>query len=326
MVELKVYNSILKGDKKPGYILCKHIPVSFREDDALEKLWLEHDQALKDFKVEKEEVNPSLLDLKREIAYRIYHKCSFCERKCKIDRDVREGVCNVSKARVASEFLHMGEEEVFIPSYTIFFSGCTFNCVFCQNWDISQYKTGIYIQPEILADMIEKRNEQGARNVNWVGGDPTPNIPYIIDVLINCNSLIPQIWNSNMYCSIETMKLLHGIIDVYLTDFKYGNDKCSLRLSKIKNYLEIIKRNHIIAYKQTDILIRHLVMPNHVECCSIPIIRWIADNLPKAAVNIMGQYHPEYKAMEYDDIARYPKHSEIRRVTEEVKELNITIV
>ena len=326
MVNLPIYNSILSGERMPNYLICKHIPISFREDESLEELWFKHDEALKNFRVVEDKPNLSLLDLKREIAYRIYHKCCFCENRCGADRYREKGLCNVSKALVASEFLHMGEEEVFIPSYTVFFSGCTFHCVFCQNWNISQYITGLYIQPEILANLIEKRVKQGARNVNWVGGDPTPNIPYIIDVLINCNSFIPQIWNSNMYCSIETMKLLHGIIDVYLTDFKYGNDKCALRLSKIRNYIQVIKRNHILAYNQTDVLIRHLVMPNHIECCSIPIIRWISDNLPGVPVNIMSQYRPEYKAIEYEDISRYPTNDEIQRVLEEAKQLDIPVI
>ena len=243
-----------------------------------------------------------------------------------IDRDKDRGVCNVSRSMIASEFIHMGEEEILIPSYTIFFSGCTFNCVFCQNWDISQYPVGLYIKPDVLANMIEKRSKQGARNVNWVGGDPTPNIPYIIDTLINCDVSIPQIWNSNMYCSIESMKLLDGIIDLYLTDFKYGNDNCALRLSKVRNYLQVVKRNHLLAYNQADILIRHLVMPNHVDCCSIPIIRWIAENLPDTPVNIMNQYHPEYKAKEYDDIARLPTTEEIQRVLEEARKLGITTI
>ncbi|MBU1940514.1 MAG: radical SAM protein, partial [Candidatus Thermoplasmatota archaeon] len=134
------------------------------------------------------------------------------------------------------------------------------------------------------------------------GGDPTPHLLYILQVLKHLTSPLPQIWNSNMYCSEETMQLLHGIIDVYLTDFKFGNDTCAHRLSQCTNYSTIIQRNHLQAYNHGDLLIRHLVLPNHQHCCTEPIIDWIHQYTPDAAVNIMGQYHPAYHAHNYLDI------------------------
>jgi len=134
---------------------------------------------------------------------------------------------------------------------------------------------------------------------------------------------IPQVWNSNMYCSDETMKLLNGVIDLYLTDFKYGNDVCARRLSKVDNYLEIIKRNHKIAYENGEMIIRHLVMPNHIDCCSKPIIKWISENLPNAVVNIMEQYRPEYKAYEHKEISRAVSLAEVLQVKEYADKLGI---
>ena len=98
--------------------------------------------------------------------------------------------------------------------------------------------------------------------------------------------------------------LLEGIVGVYLTDFKYGNDGCAYRLSVIKNYMGVVGRNHAIAYRQAEMIIRHLVMPDHVECCSFPVLRWISENTPQALVNIMGQYHPDYRAYEHDEMNR----------------------
>ena len=117
------------------------------------------------------------------------------------------------------------------------------------------------------------------------------------------------------------MNLLDGIIDVYLSDFKYGNDTCAKRLSKVENYCEIIKRNHKFAHETSELLIRHLVMPNHVECCSKPILKWISQNLPNAAVNIMAQYRPEYKASEYEDISRPLNQNECNEVKRYSKNL-----
>ena len=250
----------------------------------------------------------------------------FCERRCKINREETVGNCKVKEARVASEFLHIGEERVLIPSYTIFFSGCTFHCVYCQNWDISQNICGIHYPSQTLADLIIKRKQQGGINVNWVGGDPTSNLWYILQVLNKLDLNIPQIWNSNMYCSEETMRLLQGIIDVYLTDFKYGNNHCAKRLSKVDNYTKIVKRNHLLASTHSEVIIRHLILPNHVNCCSKPILQWIQTNIPHAVVNIMAQYRPEYHANDYNDLTRSITKEEFTQVKQIAENLNLTLI
>jgi len=248
------------------------------------------------------------LDLKAELAKRALSSCDLCERRCGADRAAGEkGHCGVLEARICSEFLHMGEEPDLVPSYTIFFAGCTFNCVFCQNWDIStRPEAGAMVEPEDLATMIEARARGDAhgrsgpagraRNVNWVGGDPTSNLHFIFDVLRRCNANIPQVWNSNMYMTEKTMRLLDGVVDIYLTDFKYGNDMCAERLSNAKGYMGIVTRNHLLARNQAEVIIRHLVLPNHFKCCTEPVLRWISENLRDVKVNVMAQYRPEHRA------------------------------
>ena len=317
------YYRILDGEASAQYRHCKTIPVSFTSREKTEILWKKHDTALRTWNVQDTSPQQSLLDLKLELAHRIYHACCFCERRCMIDRATSTGDCGVQEARIASEFLHMGEEKALIPSHTVFFSGCTFHCVFCQNWDISQQHGGVFVKPELMAELITQRQQDGARNVNWVGGDPTSNLFYILKVLQTCDINLPQIWNSNMYCSLETMKLLHGIIDLYLTDFKYGNDACAERLSHVKNYTAIIKRNHLLAYNQAEIILRHLVLPHHIHCCSQPILSWIKKNIPDSAINIMAQYRPMYQANRYDDIAQPLSQAEYSTVKQRASELQL---
>jgi putative pyruvate formate lyase activating enzyme len=317
------YFNIFEENTLAKYIQCKYIPVSFNKSESTKDLWKKHDNALQKIKLSEVKPKQSLLDLKIELATRIFQQCHFCERRCKVDRRKQSGNCKVKQPLIASEFLHMGEESVLIPSYTIFFSGCTFHCVFCQNWDISQQNRGIYVEPRKLAKMINNSKNNGARNVNWAGGEPTPNLLYILQVLKECKDNIPIVWNSNMYCSTETMKLLDRIIDLYLTDFKYGKDECAHRLSEVDNYMKVVKRNHKIAYKNGEMIIRHLVMPNHVECCSKPIIKWISEKLPNAVVNIMAQYRPEYKAYDYEDISRSVYTEEYLQVKDYANKLNI---
>ncbi|MBC7080968.1 MAG: 4Fe-4S cluster-binding domain-containing protein [Thermoplasmatales archaeon] len=248
--------------------------------------------------------NMGKIDKLIEEAEEIFKKCHFCEHKCYVNRNENKGRCGVKNTKISSHFFHYGEEKVLIPSYTIFFSGCNFSCIYCQNWDISQFESGSYIEPKKMAILIEKAEINGARNINWVGGEPTPHLLYILKVLKNCNSNLPQIWNSNMYCSLETMEILKHVIDLYLTDFKYGNNHCAKKLSNIDRYLEIITRNHEIAYKQGEVIVRHLVLPSHIDCCSKPVIDWISENIPNALVNIMDQYYPTYKAHENEEINR----------------------
>jgi putative pyruvate formate lyase activating enzyme len=317
------YHDILEEEGTAQYLDCKQIPVSFNDYQSTDELWAIHDEALDSMNVQNITPTLSLLDLKIEIAERLFQACCFCDHRCMVNRRKTPGKCGVQESRIALEFLHFGEETILVPSHTIFFSGCSFHCVFCQNWDISQIPCGTTIPPRQLTIAIEEREKQGARNVNWVGGDPTSNLLYILTVLQQLHCNIAQVWNSNMYCSEETMKLLHGVIDIYLTDFKYGNDSCAKRLSDVDEYTAVVKRNHMLAYQHSEVIVRHLVLPNHFECCSKPIMEYLVNNLPNAVVNIMAQYRPDYKAFEYKDIARIVLPNEVLQVKEYAEKLGI---
>ena len=149
--------------------------------------------------------------------------------------------------------------------------------------------------------------------MNFVGGDPTPNLNYILQVLKACTAAIPVVWNSNMYLTEKSMQLLDGVTDLYLTDFKYGNDECAKKLSKAEDYMKIVPRNHLLAEKNADVIIRHLVLPGHLECCTYPALEWISKNLKKSVVNIMFQYRPDFNAMDYPGIDRYLTYEEKKR-------------
>ncbi len=263
----------------------------------------------------------------------IMKSCHLCERRCGVNRMKNEvGECCVpNKCLISSEFLHFGEEPFFVPSHTIFFMGCNFHCQFCQNWTISQWReSGSEIAPEELARIIERRHASGSINVNFVGGEPTPHLLQILYVLRQMQKRevnIPVIWNSNFYMSTGTMDILKGIIDVYLADFKYGNDRCALRLSKIPNYFGVITRNIESAVRCGEVVIRHLVLPGHIECCSYPVLDWISKNPGrKVIVNIMDQYTPHYKAYKYKDINRRLTESEFSRVVVKARELDLDFI
>ena len=265
----------------------------------------------------------SLLELKTELLRRMLSRCAFCEWNCRVDRvsAVKKGACKLDGvSRVSTWFPHFGEEPPLVGrggSGTVFFSSCTFRCAFCQNWDISQDPlSGALIDSRQLALIIKSLRADGVLNINFVGGEPTPNLHTIVGAMNQLDLNVPMLWNSNMYCSEEAMHILADLIDIWLPDFKYGNDKCAIRLSKVPRYFEVVARNHEFAQSNGDMIIRHLVMPNHIECCTKPVLHWISEHCPRAVVNIMGQYHPEYRVLAerstYSDIDRRPTAGEIR--------------
>ncbi len=303
------YKRILQGEIEPYYLLAKKnsIDEDYTSMDE-EDLWSEVD----DFR-RKNDVPP--LDLKIELVKRMNLNCELCERRCRVNKEEGEkGYCDVTEPKISSEFLHMGEEPELVPSHTVFFAGCNFRCIFCQNYEISQLNQGRYVPVEKIA---KKLDSSRGKNVNWVGGDPTPSLSYVLQVLQKMNNPLPQIWNSNLYLSEKSMKILSQLMDVYLTDFKYGNDSCAKELSDVDDYTLVVRRNHLIAEKTGDLIIRHLVLPGHLECCTKPILRWIDSNLDDPKVNIMTQYRPVWRADEDPIINRYLNREE----KEEIKKL-----
>lgn len=329
--ELSTYFEIMLNQRHSRVKAASMIEAEKNEN--IDSLWREHERIRSGFKKifnnisfnNLKKPDFSYLDVKIKIAERIFENCYFCERRCYVNRTINKGFCNVGNPKIASEFLHIGEEAPLVPSHTIFFTGCNFECIYCQNFDISQFpEAGIEMSEEQLAKIIDRRRKEGSRNVNFVGGDPTPNLLYILKTMKLCNENIPVIWNSNFYMSRDAMRLLDGFVDLYLSDFKYGPERCAEKLSKVPDYWNIVTRNHKMAKNSGDMIIRHLVLPNHVECCSKPILKWISENLGKeTVVNIMGQYRPVYRAQECEEIARYPSHQELEEVVNYAKSLGL---
>ncbi len=315
------YRKVARGQLPAVFRISKGIKAEFDEGADIEVLWDMHEQLMRAFyetrrNIDSGQIKPedlkiqerSLLDLKLLLVRRIMESCQLCERRCGVNRWAGElGVCRVGdRCLISSEFMHMGEEPYITPSHTIFFMGCSFKCQFCQNWEISQwYEEGTEIDGKSLARIIEGRKKEGARNVNFVGGEPTPQLFWIIESLKHCNENVAVVWNSNMYMAEKTMNILNGVADMYLSDFKYGNDDCALRLSKVKGYFGVCSRNHLIAAGQAELTVRHLVLPGHVECCTKPVLKWVAENIrDRCLVNLMDQYYPCWRAHLYPDINR----------------------
>ncbi len=331
---LSRYFNVMRDKLPSRFLVSQSVGVDFSRDSPLSELWEIHNDAMKSFRGRLGGINSlrdlpgrcetSLLDLKIAIADKILESCHFCERRCGANRRKKEtGHCRIDAvSRYSAEFLHRGEEPELVPSHTIFFTGCNFSCVYCQNWEISTApQSGISILPQELARTITLRRAYGSRNVNFV--TPTPHTHIILKILNALKVNIPVVWNSNMYYSEEIAALLEGVVDVYLGDFRYGSDECALKYSNVPDYMSVVTGNFMKAYANGEILLRHLVLPGHLECCTKPIVHWVKENIPKVRFNLMFQYSPNYRAYEFPEMNRPLAQDEVKRALGIVREAGI---
>ena len=269
-------------------------------------------------------------------------KCEVCPFKCKVNRiEQNIGRCGCDdKVKIAMYSLHNFEEPCISGkngSGTVFFSNCNLQCIYCQNYKISQEHKGYEISIEELANIFIKQQEAGANNINLV--TPTMYAYQIIEAIKiakNNGLKIPIIYNTNSYENVETIKALKGYIDVYLPDLKYYNNEIAIKYSKAPNYfkiatdaiLEMINQvgspkfdeNGII---KKGVIIRHLVLPGHI-LNSKHILKWLKENVEgKAMVSIMAQYFPTYKAKEDKYLNRKLTKKEYEEIEEYLYLLNI---
>lgn len=340
---LQRYKSIIDLKLPAKYLIARNIPADFNPKAPLTNLWKTHQKARSDHQDQLQAPSKALLDpshvlpsqsfleLKAVLAHRILQECHFCARRCNVDRTRSLGFCEVSSSSyVSSGFLHTGEEAPLVPSGTIFFSGCNLRCAHCQNYDIScNPSNGEQVSPKQLAAIADELASRGAKNINYVGGDPSPHLHTILSSMNLQQFNITQLWNSNMYLSTEAMELLIDVIDFWLPDLKYLSDECAKRISSVDNYSSTVTQNIKMAYDQstTEMIIRVLVLPNHLECCVIPILDWIANNTPLAFVNIMQQYRPLWRVLQnpetYKDISRRVTSEEIQQAYTHAKNLGL---
>jgi len=335
------YFDAMENKKPSKFVIAKKLSASYDINDPTEKLWQSHENLTRKYFILERKIDTKLkdvgdletprqsfLDLKIELASRILASCHFCPRRCDANRARGElGYCKCGAQIAVSEmFQHMGEEPELVPSGTIFTQGCTMRCRHCQNWTISQwFESGQPYIVQQLAAAVEDLRNRGCRNVNLVGGEPTPWIEQWLKTFKDVDVNVPIVWNSNSYYSEETAKLLAGFIDIYLLDFKYGTGKCAERISDAPDYWDACIRNLTYGKKFGELIVRVLVLPEHLDCCAKPILRWIAQNLGSATrTNVMSQYRPQWHAFEIPELRRRLTKEEIEKAIGFAKEAGLT--
>lgn len=262
----------------------------------------------------------------------LLEKCTICPHNCGINRTNNQiGRCkSKDTVKIALYSTHNFEEPCISGkkgSGTVFFSNCNMNCVFCQNYEISQQCKGKEITIEELAEIFIKQQEKDVENINLV--TPTSYVPQIIEAIKiarNKGLKLPIVYNTNGYEKVETLEMLEGYVDIYLPDFKYSDNKLAKRLSKVDNYFEIATRALKEMYRQTGkavfddrgimqkgMIIRHLVLPNQI-LNSRKVLKWINENMNDVYVSVMAQYFPTYKAKDIEDINRKLSKEEYEQI------------
>jgi len=271
-----------------------------------------------------------------ERAFEILRHCTLCPRDCQVDRLGDElGYCRAgAEPTVASWTTHPWEEPPISGtrgSGTIFLSHCTARCVFCQNYPISQLGVGNPVTVQRLAEMMLELQERGCHNINWV--TPTHYVPQAIAALgiaIEHGFRLPMVYNTSGYDAVETLRLLDGIVDIYLPDAKYADDDTAQRLSGFRGYVaanraalremyrqvgdELVLDEHGVAVR--GMIIRHMVLPAGLSGTQF-VLRWIARELsPRLHVSLMAQYFPAHKAVGDTVIGRCITHDEYLQALE----------
>ncbi|MDR1695925.1 MAG: radical SAM protein [Endomicrobium sp.] len=255
--------------------------------------------------------------------YKMTEKCEICPRKCGVNRfKGQKGLCRTAdKIFIASRNVHTGEEPPISGtkgSGTIFFSNCTLNCVFCQNYPISRLGNGKEVSADGLVDIILKLQDKGVHNINFV--TPTHYSAQIAEAVYKARLKgleIPVLSNNSGYENVETLRLLEGLIDIYLPDIKYSDNGIAFKYSGVKDYVEANREALKEMRRQTGdlkvnddaiavkgIIIRHLVLPGNIENTK-NALKFIAEDLSKETfVSLMAQYHTAHKSESFPELSR----------------------
>ncbi len=284
------------------------------------------------------------LEARADKALKLLEPCRLCPVRCGARRLSGEtGKCGIGATAIVADYApHFGEEPPIRGSRgsgTVFFSGCNLHCIYCQNHEISQGSPGTPAPPEILAFMFLMLQEKGCHNINLV--TPSHIVPFFLQALAMAADEglnIPIVYNTGGYDSTETLKLLDGIVDIYMPDFKYWDAEIALRLSGVKRYPETakaaIKEMHRqVGSLQTDengvathgLLVRHLVLPG-----GLAGTEYIADFLareisPATCINVMPQYHPAWKAWNFPPLDRELTSEEFEKAIQSVRDSGLVL-
>jgi putative pyruvate formate lyase activating enzyme len=228
-------------------------------------------------------------------ARRLMENCALCPRNCRVNRANDEaGYCRLGRhARWFREFVHYGVEMELVPAHAIYRMGCNMRCAFCASevWSLMPL-AGERWDAERMARIVKRRRAEGASSLLFVGGEPTLSIAAVLDLLAALPAGHRVVWDTNAYASDAARDLLRGVVDVYVADLKFGNDRCALDIADAPNYMAEVLRGLRFAEETASLIVRHLLLPGHLDCCVRPALEALKRNLGRPRLALHGDYLP----------------------------------
>jgi len=256
-------------------------------------------------------------------------ECRLCAHLCGVNRlEGRLGRCQAGpRARVFSAQVEVADELELIPTFAVAFGGCDLRCDFCitgrQSWDARPAPPA---DLAALASHARAALANGARTVMILGGEPTIHLPEALEFV----ALLPGdaflVWKTNAHGAADARALLDGLFDCWLADFKFGCDACARRLADVENYLAVVTGNLRWAASHSELIVRHLLMPGHLECCWRPIARWLSRELPGVRVNLGPGFWPGWRSARHPELRRSVSRAEVTLARRLAEELSLRLI
>ena len=263
------------------------------------------------------------------IARAMLADCRFCAHDCGVNRLTGEkGLCHAgAEARFFSAQVEVSDELELIPTFAVALSGCDLRCDFCitgtSSWNP---QAGAGFDAHTMSAKARVALRRGARTVMVLGGEPTIHLPAALEFV----SLLPEtaklVWKTNAHGSAPARELLNGMFNVWVADYKFGNDDCAQQLAKIANYGRVVQENLRWAAGHSELIVRHLLMPGHVECCWRPVAAWLAENLTGVKVNLRSGFWPAWRSVRHDELRRTVSTKESDRAAGLAREFGLNLI
>jgi putative pyruvate formate lyase activating enzyme len=255
--------------------------------------------------------------------------CCLCAHNCGVNRLAGEkGVCGAAEQpRFFSAQVEVGDELQVNPTFAIAFSGCDLRCDFCitgfSSWNS---RAGSLAEPSHLAARAMAALENGAESIMILGGEPSIHLPFVLAFVAELPDTACLVWKTNAHNSRKARSLLDGIFDLWLADMKFGNPLCAKRLAGVPDYMAVVTENLIWARQRADLIVRHLLLPGHLDCCWKPIANWLMTELPGVKVSLRTEFWPAWHFRRHGELRGTVSAAEAQRALRIADEFGLNLV